>query len=412
MSDRTKFGVNHPNLFPSALLPPVDPTAPEAVGPRTWRDWFVDSVMFLLATLLGLAAFASAYDSRVGSASLADLTIDVVLGGLAALALWWRRRWPIGIAAACVLVSAFSAFAGVAATIALFSLAVHRPIRTALAVGAAAVPASVLLLILRPQHQKIWVEAVVTALIVAAVVAWGAFVRARRQLVWTLRERVERAEADQLVQAETARTAERTRIAREMHDVLAHRISLVALHAGALELRPDLPAEQVRETAALLRETARQALEELRGVIGVLREGGEELVSGPPQPTLADIPRLVAETRRTGAKIDFEMTVADPAAASSGLGRDAYRIVQEALTNIGKHAQGTATVVRVSGSPADGLLVSIRNRMPLAVGVGSTLPGAGAGLLGLHERVTLAGGSLRHGADGTGDFVVAATLPW
>src|SRR6266536_2853227 len=110
------------------------------------------------------------------------------------------------------------------------------------------------------------------------------FVRARRQLLLTLRERALRAEADQHLHADRARMAERTRIAREMHDVLAHRISLLALHAGALEVRPDLPPEEVRETAELLRSTARQALEELRGVIGLQERvtlAGGTLVHGP-----------------------------------------------------------------------------------------------------------------------------------
>src|SRR4029079_662415 len=105
-------------------------------------------------------------------------------------------------------------------------------------------------------------------------------------------------------------------------DVLAHRISLMALHAGALEVQPDLPAEKVRETAELLRLTARQALEELRGVIGVLREEpGREAPPAAPQPNLSDIPRLVEETRRAGAKIDFERRVDEPQAAPSGLRR-------------------------------------------------------------------------------------------
>jgi len=205
--------------------------------------------------------------------------------------------------------------------------------------------------------------------------------------------------------------AERTRIAREMHDVLAHRISLMALHAGALEIRPDLPPAEVRQTAELLRSTARQALEELRSVIGVLREEpGQETEA--PQPRLSDIPRLVEETRRAGAKIDFEMRVSHAETAPSGLGRDAYRIVQEALTNIGKHAVGTAGEVRVSGEPGVGLHVSVRNRQPVHSHAGPTMPGAGAGLLGLQERVTLAGGRLVHGPDTTGDFVVDAELPW
>jgi signal transduction histidine kinase len=239
------------------------------------------------------------------------------------------------------------------------------------------------------------------------------FVRARRQLLSTLRDRAQRAEADQLVRAESARLAERTRIAREMHDVLAHRISLVALHAGALEVALDLPPAKVRESAALLRLTAHEALEELRDVIGVLREEpGEERASTVPQPTLADIPRLVEETRRAGAKVDLEMQVDDAAAAPGPLGRDAYRIVQEALTNIGKHARGTHARVRVAGAPNRGLHVSVRNPSALGTHTRPALPGSGTGLLGLQERVTLANGVLVHGPDGSGDFVVEADLPW
>jgi signal transduction histidine kinase len=239
------------------------------------------------------------------------------------------------------------------------------------------------------------------------------FVRARRQLLFTLRERALRAEAEQRLHAETARMAERTLIAREMHDVLAHRISLLALHAGALEVRPDLPPAKVRETAELLRLTARQALEELRGVIGVLRdESGRELAPPGPQPTLLDIGRLVEETRRAGAPIDFDLQVERADDLPSGRGRDAYRIVQEALTNIGKHASGTPARVRVTGAPRSGLHISVRNHQPANAQAGPALPGAGAGLLGLQERVALAGGTLVHGPEASGDFVVEAELPW
>lgn len=152
--------------------------------------------------------------------------------------------------------------------------------------------------------------------------------------------------------AERARLAERTRIAREMHDVLAHRISRVALHAGALEVALDLPPAHVRESAALLRLTAHQALEELRDVIGVLREE-----PGQERPSTAHNRRWPTShawwrgTRRTGAKIDFEMQVDGAAGAPGPLGRDTYRIVQEALTNISKHARGTLAQVRVVGAP-------------------------------------------------------------
>ena len=240
------------------------------------------------------------------------------------------------------------------------------------------------------------------------------FLRARRQLLLTLRERATRAENDQRLHEEQARTAERTRIAREMHDVLAHRISLLALHAGGLEVRPDLPPAKVRETAELMRLTARQALEELRGVIGVLREeaGQDPAPPAAPQPTLSDIRRLVEETRLAGARIDLQMAV-DPAnAVPSALGRDAYRIVQEALTNVGKHASGSTAWVQVTGGPEEGLHVSVRNRKPLRAAAGPALPGSGAGLLGLQERVALAGGTLVHGPDASGDFVVDAELQW
>ena len=133
-----------------------------------------------------------------------------------------------------------------------------------------------------------------------ALVAWGMYIRARRQLVASLRDRAEQAEAAQELLARQARQAERARIAGEMHDVLGHRVSLMALHAGGLQVRPDLPPEQVRETDGLIWSTAREALEELRGIIGVLRDGdgAQPGVPSAPQPSLRDIAPLVEESRR------------------------------------------------------------------------------------------------------------------
>jgi signal transduction histidine kinase len=399
-------------LLPASLLAPADPAQPDPVGPRTGRDWVVDVAGFVVAGGLGALILAADLHDSVEPMPTARLVVDVACGSLACLSLWWRRRWPLGVALAGVLLGAFSFSATVAGLLALFSLAVHRNVRPALLVAALWVPSALVFVIYSGRTDAPAVVLTAIALVLAAV-AWGMYVRARRQLLFTLRERALRAEADQRLHAERARTAERTLIAREMHDVLAHRISLMALHAGALEVRPDLPPEKVRQTAELLRSTARQALEELRGVIGVLRdEPGQEPTPVAPQPTLADIPRLVEETRRAGAKIDFEMRVEHPDAVPGTLGRDAYRIVQEALTNIGKHARGTAGRVRVTGAADSGLHVSVRNRLPLHAHAGPALPGSGAGLLGLQERVTLAGGTLVHGPDGSGDFVVDAELRW
>ena len=397
---------------PASLLAPGDLTQPSSTVPRTGRDRAVDAVGCFIAAALGALFLSPELHDNPEPLSTAQVVVDVSCGALACLSLWWRRRWAFGVALTCLLLGTFSISATPAGLLALFSLAVHRPVRQTLLVAALWIPFTLAFAIYSPTTDPLSVLVRVTPLALA-VTAWGMFIRARRQLLFTLRERAQRAEADQRLHEDRARMAERTRIAREMHDVLAHRISLLALHAGALEVRPDLPAAKVRETAELLRSTARQALDELRGVIGLLREeSGGEPAPPTPQPSLSDIRRLVEETRQAGATIDFEMQVEHADAAPSTLGRDAYRIVQEALTNIGKHASGTAARVQVTGAPGDGLRVSVRNRRPLHAHAGPALPGSGAGLLGLQERVALAGGTLVHGPDGSGDFVVEADLQW
>ena len=391
-----------------------DTERPDIEGPRTAGDWCVDAGAFVIAVVLGALILNITVNDVANQMSSRQVATDATLGALCCIALWWRRRSPFAVALVCVLFGAFSTSGTVAGLFALFSLAVRRPVRPALLVAALFVPSAVVCSIWLGRTNT-WSVMLPTLALAAAAVAWGMYVRARRQLLATLRDRARRAEADQLVRAERARLAERSRIAREMHDVLAHRISLVALHAGALEVAPDLSPAQVHESAALLRSTAHQALEELRDVIGVLREEpgqGQGRSSTVPQPTLADIPRLVEETRRSGAKVELEMQVDGAAAAPGALGRDAYRIVQEALTNISKHARGTLAQVRVSGAPNHGLHVSVRN--PPAVGAHDrpVPPGSGTGLLGLQERVTLANGVLVHGPDASGGFVVEADLPW
>jgi signal transduction histidine kinase len=397
---------------PTAIPVPSDPAQTDTDGPRSGRDWAVDAGAFVLAAALGALIVSVTVDDTANRMTSGQVAIDAAFGILCCLSLWWRRRWPVGVALLCVVLGVFSTSGTVAGLLALSSLAVHRHVRPAMFVAGLFVPSAVVCSIWLGRASP-WSVILPTAALAAAATALGMFVRARRQLLATLRDRAQRAEADQLVRAESARLAERTRIAREMHDVLAHRISLVALHAGALEVALDLPPAEVRESAALLRLTAHQALEELRDVIGVLRqEPGQGRPSTVPQPTLADIPSLVEETRRSGAKVDFEMRVDGAAAAPGPLGRDAYRIVQEALTNISKHAGGTRARVRVEGAPDHGLHVSVRN--PTAVGAHDrpALPGSGTGLLGLQERVTLANGVLVHGPDASGDFVVEADLPW
>jgi signal transduction histidine kinase len=196
---------------------------------------------------------------------------------------------------------------------------------------------------------------------------------------------------------------QRQLVAREMHDVLGHRLSLLSVHAGALEYRPDAPAEDVARAARVIRESAHQALQDLREVIGVLRAPVGEL----PQPTVADIPELVAESRRAGMDVELRNDVAG--APPDTIGRTAYRVAQEALTNAHRHAPGAPVTVAVGGSAGSGLTVEVENGAPdRARPAGAP----GQGLTGLAERVGLAGGRLEHGPTDAAGWRVRAWLPW
>jgi signal transduction histidine kinase len=394
-----------------ALHPPI---APVEIHPaaRTGRDRLVDASVVLAGIALGALLLTLELVGTPRVLTGPDVVVDAAAGLLAGAALTWQRRWPLTISLVTLALGSVSIAATAPALVALFLLAVRRPARPALLAAALWVPSVVLFGVYSPTTDP--VSALTTTVPVAvAATAWGMFVRARRMLVASLRERALQAEADQRLREERIRTAERTRIAREMHDVLAHRISLLALHAGGLEVRPDLPEAEVRATATLMRSTARQALEELRSVIGVLRDqDGGTSVPVAPQATLTDLHRLVDERRSAGARIDLQVRVEDPAVVPASLGRDAYRIVQEALTNVAKHADQAPARVLVEGSEGRGLRVSVRNPDSGAPTERPALPGAGAGLLGLQERVDLAGGTLVHGPDGSGDFVVEAELRW
>ena len=398
-----KDALEHPRLLPGILVP--DPDADRTR--RTTRDWIVDVACFVIAVIGGLAVFAEA-EPRMSEGLIAA---DLALGAAACIALWLRRRWPVQLAvvlAAVGVVSASSAFAGL---IVLFTVAVHRRAAVAIAVGSLSLITAPTYSALHPDPRTPFlVELALGVLITIAVVAWGMFVRARRQLLVSLRDRAERAEAEQQLRVDQARRQERARIAREMHDVLAHRISLLSLHAGALEFRPDAPPDEVARAAGVIRRSAHDALQDLRAVIGVLREADDGEAPEPPQPTLADLPALIAESRAAGMHVGYELDgLVDVPAVT---GRTAYRIVQEALTNARKHARGAAVDVAVGGDAALGLTIEVRNRLPVGAATAPEIPGAGTGIVGLTERASLAGGRLEHGRTAEGDYRLWAWLPW
>ncbi|MET8082874.1 histidine kinase [Micromonospora sp. NPDC005237] len=413
----------HPWLLPGELVVPGE--RDRAHPRRTTRDWVVDGLAFLAGLLWVLFttvdALSPAPETAIPLPHDWMVGVDALLGLACCGLLWVRRRWPLGLAVATLPLSAFSLAAAVPLLIFYFTVVVHRRTAVAIALTGAGLVTNLVFSWTRPDPSwPYWATVAWGAVITIAVLAWGMFVRARRQLIVSLRERAERAEAEQQLRVAQARHLERTRIAREMHDVLAHRISLLSLHAGALEFRPDAPADEVARAAGVIRGSAHAALQDLREVIGVLRADGGNVGDAPepPQPTLADLPALIAESRAAGMRVNVTDTVVAPAAVPAALGRAAYRIVQEGLTNARKHAAGAAVTVDVAGGPGAGLTVAISNRWPLGTPAGAEppgaggLPGAGTGLVGITERVTLAGGRLAHGRDEAGDFRLAAWLPW
>jgi signal transduction histidine kinase len=248
---------------------------------------------------------------------------------------------------------------------------------------------------------------VVTVLVVGVPVLLGLWIGIRRALVAHLRDEAERLEREQLLDTERAKAQERARIAREMHDVVAHRVGLMVLHAGALEVSLADPA--AAQQAALVRQTGREALQELRDILGILREG-EDRALLDPQPTLADLDRLVQQSRDTGMAVSVAVDGTRRQLPAT-VERTAYRLVQEALTNVHRHAANAATEVGVRYGPEE-LEVAVRNARPAnGPHPGLALASGGHGLVGLRERVALLGGTFQAGPRLDGGFEVRAWIP-
>ncbi|MDX6676322.1 MAG: hypothetical protein QOE31_374 [Solirubrobacteraceae bacterium] len=379
-------------------------------APRSRRDWIVDVACFAIAIAGGIYGPGALLHAGA-TPSDAAATLIVVAGVIACAAIWLRRRWPVGVAILTVVLGGLSPAAGGASLIGLFSVAVHRRSAVALALTALAIALLPAYFSLYPDDVPFWVNIALATGIQAAVVGWGMFIRSQRELMLSLRERTRQAEAERDLRVGQARAQERTRIAREMHDVLAHRLSLLSLHAGALEVHPEAPPEEIARAAGVVRASAHQALEDLRQVIDVLRAEPAGSEAQRPQPTLRDVAALVDESREAGTAVAFEQRV-DGETLPDATGRHVYRIVQEGLTNARKHAPLAAVHATIDGAPGDGLTVEIVSRRPLAELGHPDIPGAGAGLIGLTERVDLAGGRLEHGRTKAGDYRLWAWLPW
>jgi signal transduction histidine kinase len=382
---------------------------------RAGVDWVVDSLLFAIALFVWLVYLGYAAD---GGVPREFVRADALLGLVGCVALWWSRSHPVAVAVLMIVPGSLALTATAAVMIVVFRLAVYaRPtmilVITALHI-AAALPYHAFL----PVEGMTWTTwLIVVPLMYLAAISLGLLERIRRIQVERLVSDADAARERYESQLRVARRSERERIAREMHDVLAHRISLVSVHAGALEYRTTTQGEpptvaEIHEAAHVIRENAHLAVEELRQVLDVLRDDETEVEGVAdsdrrPQPRVDDLQRLFAEAESAGQRIEPEV---DAAATTLPLPaqRTVYRVVQEGLTNARKHAPSSVVEVEVSAEP-DAVNVRIANSTPVGV-TAREIPGAGAGLTGLAERVRIEGGTLRHGLT-DGRFELVATLP-
>jgi signal transduction histidine kinase len=374
------------------------------LAPIRWlrqRPFFADA---LLATLFSVPLLAGGI-----AAERAAGEVVVALGCTVPLA--WRRRYPVPVlvAAGAGTLLAELAFdesvTGFAVAVALYSTAAHAPRRQSLwclALVLTGVPVDALL-------EQGPVLPIIVGNGIAFAAAWllGDNRRSRRAYLAQLEERAVRAEAEREEMALRAVAEERTRIARELHDVVAHSMSVMVVQAGAarrlVETRPD----DVKEALSTIEQTGRSALDEMRRLLGILRQAGDDSTTRTPQPGITDIGTLVTSVREAGLPVDLTIE-GDPRPLAPGLDLSAYRIVQEALTNTLKHAGPATAQVRLCyGDDELEVRVMDDGRGPAA----DRSDGAGHGLVGMRERVAVFGGELWAGARGGGGFEVRARLP-
>ncbi|MET8282322.1 histidine kinase [Micromonospora sp. NPDC005174] len=362
--------------------------------------------VLLLAVVVAVAVWASASgDIGVRSPLPGPVVLVVAVSSGWAATTIRTRRWPVFLAAALGWLVLAAAAAGVVASYQAGLRLRGGRLAGYLAGAAVVLAGGVLVGVQVGGVRRITTATTGNVLLLAACLVGlplvlGLWVRARRDTLAALRDRAERLEREREAHADRVRAEERTRIAREMHDVVAHRVSLMVVHAGALEVTAANPA--TAEAAALIRTTGRQALTDLREVLGVLRQAEAAVV---PERGLDALDELIGESRTAGLRVSRQ-DEGVPTALPATLGRTAYRVVREALTNVRKHAAGAETVVRLRYLP-DGLEVVVRNGPSTG---GSALPGAGQGLLGLRERVELLGGRLE-ATPVDGGYLVRALIP-
>lgn len=400
---------------------------------RVWGMLWRVTVMVAIGLVIFTETWAPITDAADAAGSSWDpfggrIALDALLGVVAIVLYTLRQRWPMLLLTIVVAISAVSSFASVAVIFGVVAIATRRRRGEIIIVSFVFVAAQLLNgAIFPPAPDDLpWLETLLVAVALNAVlVLIGLYLGGRQQLVLVLHERAEQIQREHDTRLEAAAMAERTRIARDMHDSLAHRLSLVSLHAGVLEYRTDLSPEQTRMAAGIVRENARLAASDLREVLGILRDPSEAAtkdVVRAPESVWEALDLLMQESRAADSPVELSIDKKTagqlnhlPPASRGHL----QRIVQEGLTNARKHAPWQPIDLRLAGSRGRRLSVILTN--PIAA---DTVPGdareqipkldpvaSGFGLVGLNERVKIAAGELTiTRTDGV--FALQAWIPW
>lgn len=397
--------------------------APSGTAARPQVGWAVPwAAVVNVITLVGMLITVS-LRGGAGPASPGAALIGFTLAGW--LPLLFRERWPLPVLGATVAISAAQlvfipaldpnlgagvAIAGfqplpIAVMVAAYTAAALVPGRTGWLAGCLAALGLPLVAAITQPAGHMWTNLVMANLILDGT-AVGVLVAARR-------ERLTREQRELAERTRIAVEHERLRISRELHDVLAHHLTLVNAQAGVAEyLLGTDPAAAGKALAGLAKHT-RQALDELRATVGLLRDTAPgEAANRPPLPTLAELPQLLESVRAAGSKVDLTVS-GDPAPLAPGVDLAAYRVVQEALTNATKHAAGARVTVGLDWEEP-WLRIRIENPAQPEVPLAQRPPGSGLGLLGMAERVRAAGGAMtvdRPPPGRSGRFVLTVSLP-
>ncbi|MER5962059.1 histidine kinase [Streptomyces sp. NPDC002057] len=428
-----------------------------AVGVRAESWWWWGRRRSVVLDV-GLA-LASALECGLEGVAVADraslpVPVGVLFGLVVGSVLLVRRRWPIAVVLVSIAVAP-AEMGFLMGIVGLYSLAASEVPRRITAVLAGMSTVAVFVVTVVRMRQDVaqvdagppdidpggWYVTVVALFMTLGLNAppllFGLYIGARRRLMESLRERADSLEqelsllADRAEQrAEWARREERTRIAREMHDVVAHRVSLMVVHAAALQAVALKDPQKAVKNAALVGDMGRQALTELREMLGVLREGTAPVAPAPVPlaavgraaaaaaeaaaddgPCLDALEALCEQSRLAGTVVEF-VVMGEARPYPPEVERTAYRVVQEALTNVHKHAAGAEVVVRLAHREAEVATQVENGPCPSDSGaVAVCLPSGGNGLVGMRERVLRLGGVFVSGATEAGGFKVSAVLP-